>query len=354
MATFNGLPLYNMSFDENFIPSMQLAIVDFPAIEVNFMAFAKEKRKVLMAADEEKRIVFGAAMIPDLPIYREDSEGVGYYITFSKETIAQVASAFSQERHFNVMHDAAMPAKCTLLESYILSAAEGKVAPSGFELPDGTWMVKAHIDDDILWEDIKTGRYNGFSIESFFNIDFQQLMKKKNLLKRAARKVLCASVLANDAEGNELTLTFVEEELVDGIAVFVINEEGEMIPAPDGAYTIGGVAYVVTDGIIAKAVEEVPAPAEEIIEAEDTPAEEAAEDAVEEKVERDERDAKIDALEGIVADLQAQINTITEKMAEMQAFIDTLKVVEAPAVEETVLRSQKVKSDNPALKFFRK
>ena len=232
MATFNGLPLYNMSFDENFIPSMQLAIVDFPAIEVNFMAFAKEKRKVLMAADEEKRIVFGAAMIPDLPIYREDSEGMGYYITFSKETIAQVASAFSQERHFNVMHDAAMPAKCTLLESYILSAAEGKVAPSGFDLPDGTWMVKAHIDDDILWEDIKTGRYNGFSIESFFNIDFQQLMKKKNLLKRAARKVLCASVLANDAEGNELTLTFVEEELVDGIAVFVINEEGEMIPAP--------------------------------------------------------------------------------------------------------------------------
>ena len=98
MATFNGLPLYNMSFDENFIPSMQLAIVDFPAIEVNFMAFAKEKRKVLMAADEEKRIVFGAAMIPDLPIYREDGEGMGYYITFSKETIAQVASAFSQEK----------------------------------------------------------------------------------------------------------------------------------------------------------------------------------------------------------------------------------------------------------------
>ena len=87
---------------------------------------------------------------------------------------------------------------------------------------------------------------------------------------------------------------------------------------------------------------------------EEAPAEEAAEDAVEEKVGRDERDAKIDALEGIVADLQAQINTINEKMAEMQAFIDTLKVVEAPAVEETVLRSQKVKSDNPALKFFRK
>ena len=135
MATFNGLPLYNMSFDENFIPSMQLAIVDFPAIEVNFMAFAKEKRKVLMAADEEKRIVFGAAMIPDLPIYREDSEGMGYYITFSKETIAQVASAFSQERHFNVMHDAAMPAKCTLLESYILSAERARLLPPALTCP---------------------------------------------------------------------------------------------------------------------------------------------------------------------------------------------------------------------------
>lgn len=346
-----------MKFDENFIPSMQLAIVDFPAIEVNFLAFAKDSKKIMLAADEEKRIVFGAAMIPDLPIYREDSSGMGYYITFTKETIAQVASAFAQERHFNIMHDAAMPARCTLLESYILSAAEGKAAPEGFDLPDGTWMVKAHIDDDILWEDIKMGRFNGFSIESFFNIDYQTLMKK-NTLKRAFRKVMCASVLANDAEGKEITLTFVEEELVDGIAVFVINEDGEMIPAPDGAYTIAGVAYTVADGIITKAVEEVvadPAPAEEIVEAEDTPAEEAAEDSVEEKVDRDEREAKIDALEGIVADLQAQINTITEKMAEMQAFIDTLKVVEAPAVEETVLRSAKAANrNNPALKFFRK
>lgn len=340
-----------MKFDENFIPSMQLAIVDFPAIEVNFLAFAKEKRRVMLAADEERRIVFGAAMIPDLPIYREDSEGVGYYITFSKDTIAQVASAFAQERHFNVMHDAAMPARCTLLESYILSAAEGKAAPAGFDLPDGTWMVKAHIDDEGLWEDIKSGRYNGFSIESFFNIDYTALMKKKNLLKRAARKVLCASVLANDAEGNELTLTFVEEELVDGIAVFVINEDGEMIPAPDGAYTIAGVAYTVADGIITKVVE---APAEEIIEAEDTP-EDEAKDEVEDTIEKDERDAKIDALGGLVADLQAQINTINEKIAEMQAFIDTLKVVEAPAVEETVLRSMKPKKDeNPALRFFRK
>lgn len=349
MATFNGLPLYTMKFDENFIPSMQLAIVDYPAIEVNFLAFAKEKKRVMLAADEEKRIVFGAAMIPDLPIYREDSSGMGYYITFSKETIAQVASAFAQERHFNIMHDAALPAKCTLLESYILSVAEGKAAPAGFDLPDGTWMVKAHIDDDGLWEDIREGRYNGFSIESFFNIDYQTLMKK-NTLKRALRKVMCASVLANDAEGKELTLTFVEDELVDGIAVFVINDEGEMIPAPDGAYTIAGVAYAVTDGIITKVVEAAPAE-EEVIEAED---EAPAEESVEEKVDRDERDAKIDALEGIIADLQAQINTINEKIAEMQSFINTLKVVETPEVEETVLRSVKTKSDNPALKFFRK
>ena len=147
-----------------------------------------------------------------------------------------------------------------------------------------------------------------------------------------------------------------EEELVDGIAVFVINEDGEMIPAPDGAYTIAGVAYTVADGIITKAVEEiVTAPAEEIVEAEDAPAEEAAEESVEEKVDRDEREAKIDALEGIVADLQAQINTINAEMAEMQAFIDTLKVVEAPAVEETVLRSAKAaERENKALKFFRK
>ena len=86
-----------------------------------------------------------------------------------------------------------------------------------------------------------------------------------------------------------------------------------------------------------------------------TPAEEAAEKKVDEEIGREEDKARIDALENLTADLQAQINTVNERLAEMQAFIDTLKVVEAPAVEETVLRSQKPsKSENPALKFFRK
>lgn len=55
------------------------------------------------------------------------------------------------------------------------------------------------------------------------------------------------------------------EEFVVGVAVFVINDEGEQIPLPDGEYTFAdGVSFVVAEGLIAEikepeVVEEAPA-----------------------------------------------------------------------------------------------
>lgn len=355
MATFKGLPLYTLEFDENFIPSMALALVDFPAIEVNWQAFGKESKRVLMkAVDEEKHIILGAAMIPDIPIYRFDGMNE-YYITFSADTIAQVASGFARERHFNIMHDAALPAKCTLLESYILSAREGKTAPAGFDLPDGTWMVKAHIDDEDLWAAIKEGYYNGYSIESFFNSNYEAIMRKNNKLRRAALKVLCASVTAIDAEGKEIVLTFVEDELVDGIAVYIVDENGVMTPAADGEYNIGGVTYVVTDGIIARKPEAAPeAPAEEIIvEGEDEIIVDAPE-APAEMPEPDRRDDHIREMEERINKMEADYNTLIARIAEIEGFIEGMKTVEVAPVEEVTLREAAATKENPALKFFRK
>lgn len=353
MATFKGLPLYTLEFDENFIPSMALALVDFPAIEVNWQAFGKESKRVLMkAVDEEKHIILGAAMIPDIPIYRFD--GINeYYITFSADTIAQVASGFARERHFNIMHDAALPAKCTLLESYILSAKEGKKAPEGFDLPDGTWMVKAHIDDDDLWRDIKEGYYNGYSIESFFNSNYETIMRKQNKLRRAALKVMCASVTAIDVEGNEIVLTFVEDELVDGIAVYIVDENGVMTPAADGEYQIGGVAYVVTDGIIARKPEEAPAE-EEIVEGAEEEIIVDAPEAPAEMPEPDRRDEHIREMEERIARMEADYNALSTRIAEIEGFIEGMKQVEVKPAEEITLREAAAGKENPALKFFRK
>lgn len=357
MATFKGLPIYSLEFDENFIPTMALALVDYPAIKVNWQAFGKESKRVLLKAlDEDKRIILGAAMIPDLPIYRNDGYQE-YYITFSAETIAQVAAGFAHNRNFNVMHDAAHPAKCTLLESYILSAAEGKAAPAGFDLPDGTWMVKAHVDDEDLWRDIKAGYFTGYSIESFFNPNYETIMKKQTRFRRAAQKIMCSSVTAIDANGRELVLTFVEDELADGIAVYVVDENGVMTPAADGEYKIGEVMYVVTDGILARKAEEEK-PAEEV----EIKVEDEEEIVIEDpKPEPDERDERIREMEDRLRDTDERLRAMEEKFNEMAtrfdemaAFIDTLKKVDVEPVETVTLRRAKDNGENPVLKFFRK
>ena len=35
-------------------------------------------------------------------------------------------------------------------------------------MPEGTWMVSLKVEDDQLWQEIKAGKYKGFSIEGLF------------------------------------------------------------------------------------------------------------------------------------------------------------------------------------------
>ena len=60
-----------------------LSLVEHPAIESDWVAM-KSQEFTFKTQDEEKRIVMGAALIPDKPIYRK-SEEEEYYVYFSKK-----------------------------------------------------------------------------------------------------------------------------------------------------------------------------------------------------------------------------------------------------------------------------
>jgi len=60
-----------------------ISLVEDPAIESDFIALSKEK--ILLQTDE-KRMVTGAVLIPDKPIYRI-RDGREYYIVFDAQTI---------------------------------------------------------------------------------------------------------------------------------------------------------------------------------------------------------------------------------------------------------------------------
>ena len=67
----------------------------------------------------------------------------------------------------NVNHDSKQKKDGVfMMESYIVGDRnESRLFP---DLPDGSWVATYYVDNDDLWEKIKDGEYNGFSLEGYF------------------------------------------------------------------------------------------------------------------------------------------------------------------------------------------
>lgn len=146
---------------------------------------------------------------------------------------------------------------------------------------------------------------------------------------------------------------YYEGEVEKGLEVFVEDEKGEMIPAPDGEYVVEKQIFVIVEGKIAE-IKEVPeAPAEpEVVEAAEEP---VVESVVNEKVA--ELEAKLAEKEAKIAELEAKIAELEAKLGEKEAEVVKLSAVATrqPAhieVNDTQVVSKKDLKTNPALRFF--
>jgi len=150
-----------------------ISIVDFPAIESNFIALSKELKPQysLAKVNEEKRLLVGAALIPNKQILRKDNEGNNFYVYFAKETVKQAAYKFLKSNaHHNhtLQHDKEIEG-LYVAESWIVESENDKSKDYGLNVPIGTWMVAVKVENDEIWnEQIKSGNAKGFSIEAYF------------------------------------------------------------------------------------------------------------------------------------------------------------------------------------------
>ena len=148
-----------------------ISFVTDPAIESNFIHLSKHEIK-LESIDEERRMVYGAVLIPDKLIPRLDqATGEEYYIKFSKETIRAAAYAFlkqGNQREHTLQHEIKV-AGCTVVESWIKEYEEDKATKLGLDAPIGTWIVGNKVDNDDIWAQVKNGEVKGFSIEGLFD-----------------------------------------------------------------------------------------------------------------------------------------------------------------------------------------
>ena len=147
-----------------------ISIVDRPAIEEKFIALSKEDKVELAKVDEEKRVLMGAALIPNKNIYRQN-EDEEYYIFFSDDTVRQASELFLMRGNQNkstLEHQADLHG-LSVVESWIIEdETHDKSRKYGMNLPVGTWMVSMKVNNDEVWEDyVKTGKVSGFSIEGY-------------------------------------------------------------------------------------------------------------------------------------------------------------------------------------------
>jgi hypothetical protein len=138
------------------------------------LAQIDKKTEFKFTADKEKRIISGPAMVANLPIYRRRKDGSEYYVMFKAETIKSVVEKFFRNQYsnnFNIMHRKNLLADGVyLIESMIIDSERGIKTPMGFEeLSEGSWFISCKVDNDKVWDDyIKTGVFNGFSVEGEF------------------------------------------------------------------------------------------------------------------------------------------------------------------------------------------
>ena len=147
-----------------------ISIVESPAIESDFVALKNQEIK-LAEVDKEKKILMGALLIPNKPIYRNGGEGE-YYIYFSKDTIVKASQMFLQngkQSNSTLEHNQALNG-LTLVESWIVEdKVKDKTALYGLDVPVGTWMGSVKVNNDDVWNEyVKTNKVKGFSIEGYF------------------------------------------------------------------------------------------------------------------------------------------------------------------------------------------
>ena len=164
-----------------------ISMVEMPAIEEDFVALSKdeeEKQQVFLEANE-KHMVYGAVLVPDKDIYRNNGEQE-FYISFTKDSIEKMSQDFMKEyrqHEVTVDHEDIANEVC-VVESWLKADQfKDKSVALGLndKLPVGTWFCGMKVNNIETWERIKAGELKGFSVESMISLEEFSKQNENNM-----------------------------------------------------------------------------------------------------------------------------------------------------------------------------
>lgn len=152
-----------------------ISMVEAPAIESDFVALAeqKEEKQQVFLESNERHMVYGAALIPEKDIYRNNGEQE-FYISFTKESIEKMSQDFMKEyRQHEVKtdHEDVANEVCVVESWLVEDSYKDKANALGINVPEGTWMVGMKVNNIETWERVKSGELKGFSVESMLTLE---------------------------------------------------------------------------------------------------------------------------------------------------------------------------------------
>ena len=331
------LPVYEALISSEDDGIITISLVDDPAVESDFVCFAKDTGKQLFALkDSAERLITGCLMKAETPIYRNDN-GYEYYIVFSKKTIQTMARKMLSDgtfKNIDTQHNGELlpQGALTLMELYVKDSNKG-IDPNFVDVPDGSLMVTFKVNDESIWQECANGDFlNGFSLEGFFEtkqIDFSIIKPNKTKSFKMRIKELLRRMLAQFGEVSmdELTLYYEGDgELTVGTVVTDIDGN----PIADGEYHNEEMTVTIMDGKV---------DAIEYIEKEEEPVDEPVEEPA-----KDEELVDVPVVDDVVVDEPDTVEDVVEdvfdvekELADLRSMIEELKKRVDELVKEPIV-----------------
>lgn len=189
-----------------------VSLVEDPAIESTFIALSKNKVEIKL--ENEKRIITGAALIPNKPIYRNIG-GREFYISFDEETIEKLAQGYLDNVHTVTTDHNNDVNDVIVIESWIKTSENDKSVSLGLNEPIGTWFISMKVNNDEIWQKIKDGIYKGFSIEAIVGLD-EMLLSKDYMDQELINKL---RELLYEVLGKQKTEDVVEDVIEESVCL---------------------------------------------------------------------------------------------------------------------------------------
>lgn len=361
----NKLPIYRAIIDNEEAGMVTISLVDFPATESDFVAFEKEKElKKFSVENEEKHLVRGLVMAANMLIYRIHPVYGEYYIYYDAQTLRTMAERYLKnnfQNNVDLNHNGELVDGVDMVQFFIKDSENG-INPKGFEdYADGSLFAEFHINNEEVWEQVKNGDFNGFSLEGYFGIEptgqefkeqnnneekYNKTMSKLQRVKEVLRSLL---IEFGEVSTDKGVIVFDGDELEAGMDVRGIDEQGNEIQLEDGEYRTEDKKVIVVEGGKVTEIRDDEAevsneePAEEPQEnaSEEEP---AAEEPAEEPA-TDEKDELIRQLQERIAELEAENEELKAKVAELE------NEPAAPNAEEAFEQASEENSNSKAAKL---